>query len=142
MSLLILGLRLSEYRLVIHSHATELYAGVVAVLFMTLGVLAGRKLTRPKQIILQPEAAPAPSPAIPPRLEQEPLIDATKAGLSKREHEILLLMAEGLSNQEIAERVFVSVTTVKTHVSNILFKLDAPRRTQAVVKARALNIIP
>jgi ATP/maltotriose-dependent transcriptional regulator MalT len=65
-----------------------------------------------------------------------------KLGISKREHEVLLLMAEGLSNQEIADKTFVSVNTVKTHVSNLLLKLDAKRRTQAVIRARELTLIP
>lgn len=64
-----------------------------------------------------------------------------KVGLTQREHDVLVKMAEGLSNQEIAEHLFLSESTVKTHVSNILFKLDAKRRTQAVQAAKKLKIV-
>lgn len=64
-----------------------------------------------------------------------------KVGLTQREHDVLVKMADGLSNQEIAEHLFLSESTVKTHVSNILFKLDAKRRTQAVQAAKKLKIV-
>ena len=65
-----------------------------------------------------------------------------KTGLTQREHDVLLKMAEGLSNQEIATSLFLSESTIKTHVSNILFKLDAKRRTQAIQAAKKLKIVP
>lgn len=65
-----------------------------------------------------------------------------KTGLTQREHDVLLKMAEGLSNQEIAEALFLSESTIKTHVSNILFKLEAKRRTQAIQAAKKLKIVP
>jgi DNA-binding NarL/FixJ family response regulator len=65
-----------------------------------------------------------------------------KSGLTQREHEVLLKMAKGLSNQEIATELFLSESTIKTHVSNILFKLDAKRRTQAIETAKQLKIVP
>lgn len=64
-----------------------------------------------------------------------------KVGLTQREHEVLVKMAEGLSNQEIAQHLFLSESTVKSHVSNILFKLDAKRRTQAIQSAKKLKIV-
>ena len=64
-----------------------------------------------------------------------------KVGLTQREHDVLVKMADGLSNLEIAEQLFLSESTVKTHVSNILFKLDAKRRTQAVQAAKKLKIV-
>jgi DNA-binding NarL/FixJ family response regulator len=64
-----------------------------------------------------------------------------KVGLTQREHDVLVKMAEGLSNQEIAQQLFLSESTVKTHVSNILFKLDAKRRTQAIQSAKKLKIV-
>jgi DNA-binding NarL/FixJ family response regulator len=64
-----------------------------------------------------------------------------KIGLTQREHDVLVKMAEGLSNQEIAQQLFLSENTVKTHVSNILFKLDAKRRTQAIQSAKKLKIV-
>ena len=74
----------------------------------------------------------------------EPEIDQDmirKLDVSKREMEVLALIAEGLSNQEIAEKLFISESTIKTHVSNLFVKLDVKRRTQAVSKAKELNII-
>jgi ATP/maltotriose-dependent transcriptional regulator MalT len=63
-------------------------------------------------------------------------------GLSKREMEVLQLMAEGLSNHEIASRLFVSLNTIKTHSSKVFEKLEVNRRTQAVDKAKKLSLIP
>lgn len=65
-----------------------------------------------------------------------------KLGLTQREHDVLVKMTEGLSNQEIAEALFLSESTIKTHVSNILFKLDAKRRTQAIQVAKQMKIVP
>jgi DNA-binding NarL/FixJ family response regulator len=59
----------------------------------------------------------------------------TAAGLTERESEVLRLMATGLSNVEIAENLFLGVQTVKTHVGNVLSKLKARDRTQAVITA-------
>ncbi|MET1014216.1 MAG: response regulator transcription factor [Paenisporosarcina sp.] len=62
--------------------------------------------------------------------------------LTERETEILLLIAKGRSNQEIADELFIAIKTVKTHVSNILSKLDVQDRTQAVVYAFQKGIVP
>ena len=62
--------------------------------------------------------------------------------LSKRELEILNLIAQGHSNEEIAAKIFVSVSTVKTHNQNLFEKLDVKRRIQAVEKAKRLSLIP
>ena len=62
--------------------------------------------------------------------------------LSEREIEVLQLIAEGLTNPEIAARLYLSLNTVKVHTRNIYGKLDAHNRTQAVARARALGILP
>lgn len=134
-----ISLKLMEYRFVIMDHSIELYGGIIAGIFMILGVMAGRKLTEKKEVIIEKIIAPAPAISKP---ELSPDKQLEILGISKREYEILQLMAEGLSNQEIAERSFVSVNTVKTHVSNLLLKLDAKRRTQAVLKAREMQLVP
>jgi len=146
LALLIMGLKMAEYQFVVRDYAVEIYAGIVALLFTVLGVAAGRKLTQPKEVnvIVEKEVivhvpAPAPPPAAPMVANA---VQPEKAGLSKREYEILLLMAEGLSNQEIAEKTYVSLSTIKTHVSNILLKMDAKRRTQAVTRAREIGLVP
>jgi DNA-binding CsgD family transcriptional regulator len=128
-----------ELRFTIFHPSYELYIGFIAVLFTGLGIWLALKLSKPKietvivekqVFITRPENFEPDTAAI-ARLE-----------LSKRETEILGLMAKGLSNEEIAATLFVSVSTVKTHNQNLFFKLDVKRRTQAVERARQLGILP
>lgn len=138
---LAIGLKLIEYKFVVRDHAIEIYGGIVAALFAILGIIAGQKLTRKKEVVVE-KTVLVPTPmtiAASPKLATDQQLSLL--GISKREYEILQLMAEGLSNQEIADRTYVSLSTIKTHVSNILLKLDAKRRTQAVIKARELNLV-
>ncbi len=134
LGLLLAALQFFQYRLVVLEHAVEWYVGLVALLFMVLGIWAGRKLTakRPAR-----EAAPPASPTL-LRPKEEVL---EKFGITPREYEVLQLIAQGLSNQEIADRLFVSLNTVKTHTSNVFGKLDAQRRTQAIQKAKTLGLL-
>jgi NarL family two-component system response regulator LiaR len=144
LAILLFLLKWLEWKLIIVDHAFEIYAGSIALIFMGLGIWLALKLSRPKkETIIQKETV---------YVEKEIYITAApgfvlnekeigKLGISKRELDVLQLMAEGLSNQEIAERLFVSLNTVKTHSSNILEKLDVKRRTQAVEKAKRLSII-
>jgi two-component system, NarL family, response regulator LiaR len=139
LGLLLFILKWLEWRFIILDHAFEIYAGAIALIFMGLGIWLALKLAKPKKetIIIEKE--------IYIKEEKNFILnekEIEKLGLSKRELEVLQLMAEGLSNQEIAERLFVSLNTIKTHSSNILEKLDVKRRTQAVEKAKRLNIIP
>ena len=129
MAVLIGLLKLVEYRYFVRDIPLEFYIGLVAVMFTGLGVWAGLKLTRPKVIVT----------GEPFELDETNL---RKLGISRREYEVLELMSQGCSNQEIADRLFVSTSTVKTHVSNVLAKLDARRRTQAIQRAKELRIIP
>jgi DNA-binding CsgD family transcriptional regulator len=129
MAALIGLLKLVEYRFFVRDIPLEFYIGTVAIMFTALGIWAGLRLTRPKVI----------DSSGPFELDQANL---KKIGISKREHEVLELLSHGLSNQEIADRLFVSTSTVKTHVSNVLAKLDARRRTQAIQRAKELRIIP
>jgi len=133
LALLLILLKWLEWRFIIFDHALEIYTGAIAVLFTGLGIWLAMKLARPKVITV---TKPAEAGTIPP----DPRTIA-KLGLSSRELEVLQLMAEGLSNQEIAARLFVSLNTIKTHSSRIFEKLDVRRRTQAVEKARRLKII-
>ena len=123
-------LKFLEYRLFVRDLSMEFYVGIVAVMFTILGVWVGLKLTRKKTIII----TNANFQFDESRLE--------KAGISKREYEVLELMARGFSNQEIADKLFVSLNTIKTHSSNLFLKLEAKRRTQAIQKAKELNLIP
>lgn len=139
LALLTILLQVAEYRFIIIDHSTELYAAVVAIVFITVGIAMGKKLTTPKEIVVEKLVPVTINQAAPFEVNEQVL---EKLNISKREHEILLLVAQGLSNQEIADKTFVSVNTIKTHVSNILLKLDAKRRVQAIQKARELSIVP
>jgi two-component system, NarL family, response regulator LiaR len=134
---LIVLLRLIEYRYLIIEHSIEIYGGLVALVFAGLGIWLGLKLTRPKETIIVKEIpVPAGGPFV---LNQSRL---QELGITKRELEILQLIATGMSNREIAEKLFVSENTVKTHSSRLFDKLNARRRTQAVQIAKDLGLIP
>ncbi|MFC5413052.1 response regulator transcription factor [Larkinella bovis] len=139
LALLLFLLKWLELRFLIVNHAIEIFVGAIALLFTGLGIWLAQKLTRPKvETVFIEKAVYQPAPPVFSLNEEE----LAKTGLSKRELEVLQLIAEGLSNQEIASRLFVSLNTVKTHSSNVLEKLDVKRRTQAVEKARRLRLIP
>jgi NarL family two-component system response regulator LiaR len=104
-----------------------------------LGIWLAIKLIKPKVETVVVEKYLYTDPAIPFILNEEAL---TGLGISKRELEVLQLMAEGLSNQEIAKKLFVSLNTIKTHSSKIFEKMDVQRRTQAIEKAKRLGLIP
>jgi len=135
--LLIVVLKLIEFRFLVMEHSIEIYGGLIAALFAALGIWLGLKLTRKQEVLVVKEVR---VPAIQPfALNEERLKDL---GITKRELEILELMAQGLSNREIADKLFVSENTVKTHSSRLFDKLDARRRTQAVQIAKEMGLIP
>jgi len=128
-----------ELRFVIISHAFEIYIGAIALIFTSLGIWLALKLSKPKiRTVLVEKEVYIKDPASFSLNEPE----AATLGISKRELEVLQLMSEGLSNQEIAARLFVSLNTIKTHTSNLFVKLDVKRRTQAVEKGKRLSLIP
>jgi two-component system, NarL family, response regulator LiaR len=139
LALLLLLLKWLELRFVIYDHAMEIYAGAIAVIFTALGIWLALKLTKPKieRVVVEKEIYIEKSREF---IFNE--AEFTRLGLSKRGLEVLQLMADGFSNAEIAARLFVSLNTIKTHASNLFFKLDASRRTQAIEKAKSLNLIP
>lgn len=134
LAVLIFLLRFLEYRFFVRDLSLEFYLGVVAILFTAFGIWAGLRLTSKKTLVITQTVIQPGFQFDPSRLE--------KTGISKREYEVLELMAKGLSNQEIADRLFVSLNTIKTHSSNLFVKLDAKRRTQAIQKAKDLHLIP
>ena len=140
MAILLFVLKWLELRFVIIDHAQEIYIGAIALIFTSLGIWLALKLTKPKvhTIIVEKEVYKSGGNGDFTVNEKE----QAKAGLSARELEVLQLIAEGLSNQEIAARLFVSLNTIKTHSSRIFEKLDVKRRTQAIEKAKRLNLIP
>lgn len=135
--ILIAVLQFIEYRWLVIEHSFEIYGGLIAAIFAALGIWLGLRLTRPKETIVVREVVINEST---PFVRDDQKVDAL--GLTPRELEILQLMADGLSNREIAERVFVSENTVKTHSSRVFDKLGARRRTQAVQLGKSLRLIP
>lgn len=125
---LVFVMKLIEFRFLARDLTIEFYVGLVAILFAGLGVWIGLKFTKKKVIVASPDF----------QMNKDEL---KRLGISKREYEVLELMAKGYSNQEIADKLFVSANTIKTHSSNLFLKLEATRRTQAINKARELRLI-
>ncbi len=121
-------LKYIEYSFWVRDLPLEYYLGMVAIFFTGLGIWAGLKLTRRKVIVVTPDF----------KLNEAEL---QRLGISKREYEVLELIAQGLSNQEIAEKLFVSLNTVKTHSSNLFMKLEVRRRTEAIRRAKELRLL-
>jgi NarL family two-component system response regulator LiaR len=131
---LIAALKLVEYRFLVVAYSQEIYGGIVAAIFAALGIWLGLRMTGRRtetEIVVVRETQPFVVNQA--RLEQ--------LGITKREHEILTHIAAGKSTREIAETLFVSENTVKTHASRLLDKLDARRRTQAVQIAKEQGLI-
>lgn len=139
---LLLLLQWMEYRLLVLNHATEIYITGIAILFTALGSWLAKRLTRPKTVvetvIVEKEV---PVYTIPAETFTPDSNALGRLGISARELEVLESIAAGASNQQIADRVFISLNTVKTHTARLFEKLDVQRRTQAVQKAKRLGII-
>ncbi|WP_299529860.1 response regulator transcription factor [Ulvibacterium sp.] len=118
--------QLSKYSYLSGSTSLEIIVAIVAVVFFAIGIFINKRNS--------PQKNSTPKVVNPNKV--------ALLGLSKREYEVLLEVSKGLSNKEIADKLFVSESTIKTHVSNVLLKLDARRRTQAIQKAKELQIIP
>ena len=129
LAILVFVLKLIEYKYVVRDLTLEFYLGVVAVLFTFVGVWTGFRLSKKRVLPVDPTFV----------LDSKSL---KELGISRRELDVLSLMARGLSNQEIADRLFVSLNTVKTHSANLFQKLSARRRTEAILKAKEWRLIP
>ena len=138
LAVLLLLLRFLEYKLLIVSHQFEIYVGCIAVGFTLLGIWVAQKITTPKtKTIIVEKAVYIPKP-------DNFILNETELfqhKISKRELEVLELMSLGFSNQEIADKLFVSLNTIKTHSSNLFEKLEVKRRTQAIETAKKLQLI-
>ena len=135
--ILIAVLKWTEYRFLVIEHSIEIYGGLIAATFAVLGIWLGIKLTGRKQTIVVKEIpVPTGDPFIPDEKKREDL------GITPRELEILELIARGMSNREIAEKLYVSENTVKTHSSRVFDKLGAKRRTQAVQFGKEFGLLP
>lgn len=130
LGVLLLVLKLIEYQFLVRLHIFELYGGLIAALFMGVGIWAGLKLTKktPAHIIVQ----------APPAFDVEKF---RALGITQREQEVLELITLGLTNQEIADRLFVSLNTVKTHSARLFEKLDVNSRTKAIHRAKELGLL-
>jgi NarL family two-component system response regulator LiaR len=149
LAFLLFLLRWLELRFIIFEHSFEIYIGFIAVIFTALGIWLALKLSKPKvRTVIERVTEKVIETVV---VEKEVFVKTdvfipntsliAELELSKRELEILKLMAHGLSNEEIAEKLFVSVSTIKTHNQNLFVKLDVKRRTQAIEKAKRLNLI-
>lgn len=139
---LIAVLKLIEFRFLVVEHSLEIYGGLIALLFAGLGIWLGLKLTRKKEVVLLKEVVREVRVPVPDEPFSVNETQLKQLGITKRELEILELIAHGMSNREIAEKLFVSENTVKTHSSRLFDKLSAKRRTQAVQIGKENGLIP
>lgn len=139
--ILALGLFLLKWlqvQLVVSNHLFEVYMGIIAISFTGFGIWLSHKLFTPNYKTPYIENAQQTLYAHIQLVEQNTVL---QFDLSKRELEVLDLMAQGLSNAEIAEHLHVSLNTIKTHTSRLYVKMDVKRRTQAIDKAKKLNLL-
>jgi two-component system, NarL family, response regulator LiaR len=145
--LLIATLQYTEYRFIIIEHSVELYGALIAALFATFGIWLGLRITRNREtiretVVVKEVLIPVEAPAQrQPSFAPNALCQQT-LGITPRELEILILVAHGFSNREIATQLFVSENTVKTHCARVFDKLGAARRTQAVQRGKELGLLP
>lgn len=121
MGIIIILMEVIQYKAVIRDLQIELFGIFIALIFLSVGIGVGILIYKKK---VNPDQ-----------------YDRDKLGLSKRELEVLELLSQGLSNQEIADKLFVSLNTSKTHISKIYQKMNVKRRTQAIQKARDYALI-
>jgi DNA-binding CsgD family transcriptional regulator len=142
---LIALLKWSEYRYLVMEHSIEIYGGMVAAVFAVLGIWLGFKLTGKRERVIVKEVPVLVTGGEVEAGSGQFVADERKReelGITRREMEILELIAQGMSNREIAEKLFVSENTVKTHSSRVLDKLGAKRRTQAVQIGKEMGLLP
>ena len=126
MGLLVFVLIWLQWKYLIADNSYEIYIGIIALLFTGLGVWVANQLAKP---VTQPGVV---------AVDENQL---QQLNLTRREYEVLQLITRGHSNAEIADKLFLSLSTVKTHVSNLFVKMDVKSRTQAVEKANRLKIM-
>lgn len=134
LAVLIFALKWLQWKFLIVDNAIDIYIGLVAIFFTILGIWIASQLVKPKvrTVVIEKEV---PEKFLLNETELE------KLGLNRREFEVLQLLAMGYSNADIAKNLFLSLSTIKTHVSNLLAKMEVKSRTQAIEKAKRLRII-
>lgn len=139
LAILVFLLKWLQWKFLIADNASDVYIGLIAVFFTILGVWIATQLIKPKAqtLVVEKKIYVASSHDF---IMNE--AEFKKLNLSNREYEVLQLLAKGYSNAEIADKLCLSLSTIKTHVSNLLFKMDVKSRTQAIEKAKRLKITP
>jgi len=137
MAVLVFVLKWLQWKYLLADHSSEIYLGLIAVFFTLLGIWVASQLARPRvhTVVVEKEVYVTP-PAEGTVNEAE----LKKLNLTSREYEVLQQLTQGRSNAEIAENLFLSLSTVKTHVSNLFVKMDVKSRTQAIEKAKRLRL--
>ncbi len=139
LALLIFFLKWLQWKFIIVDNSLDIYIGLITLFFTILGIWAATQLVKPtiETVFVEKEIY------IPLSDEQEVNeAELKKLSLSKREYEVLLLLVKGYSNAEIGEQLYLSLSTIKTHVSNLFVKMDVKSRTQAIEKSKRLKITP
>lgn len=135
LAILVFFLKWLEWKFLIFNHSLDIYAGLIAVFFTLLGTWIATQLVKSKVQTVVIEKKVYLTPDI---INEDEL---AKLNLSNREYEVLQLLTQGNSNAEIADQLCLSLSTVKTHVSNLFVKMEVKSRTQAIEKAKRLNIV-
>lgn len=139
LAILVFALKWLQWKFLIVDNSLDIYIGLIAVFFTVLGVWVATQLVKPKvqTVVVEKEFI-----IINNQSDEFTINDSElkKLNLSSREYEVLQLLAKGYSNADIAENIFLSISTVKTHVSNLFVKMDVKSRTQAIEKAKRLKI--
>lgn len=138
LAILVFALKWLQWKFVLVDNAIDIYIGAIALFFTILGIWVASHIMKPKveTLIVEKEVfvqSPETFTLNTAALQQ--------LNLNSREYEVLQLLAKGHSNADIAADLFLSVSTIKTHVSNLYFKMDVKSRTQAITKAKQLKII-
>jgi DNA-binding CsgD family transcriptional regulator len=137
MAVLVFALKWLQWKYLITDNSSDIYIGLIAVFFTLLGVWVATQLTKPKiQTVIVEKEVYVTQPTDFAINETE----LKKLNLTTREYEVLQLLTQGLTNAQIAEKLFLSLSTIKTHVSNLFVKMEVKNRTQAVEKANRLKI--
>lgn len=126
-----------QWKFLIVDNSIDIYIGLIALFFTVLGIWIALQLTKTKteKVVIEKKVF---VPAEEIQIDEEAI---KKLNISPREYEVLQLMAKGLSNADIAGELYLTLSTIKTHVSNLYVKMDVKRRTQAIEKAKSLRII-
>lgn len=138
LALLIFVLKWLQWKFLVVDKTLDIYIGFIALFFTILGIWIATKLAKShtEPIIIEKEVYVQQATEF-----SINTAELEKLNFSSREYEVLQLLARGHSNADIANSLFLSVSTIKTHVSNILFKMEVNNRTQATEKAKRLKII-